>query len=61
MIDKNKNTRIIFTLSKDLKEKIEKQAEKENRTVTNFIVNHFKLFFEAEETKENGDSKNESK
>jgi len=33
----DKNTRIAFTISKELKERIEKQAEQEHRSVANLI------------------------
>lgn len=51
MINTEKNTRIIFTCPKDLKEKIDRAAEKEHRTVSSFIVDHFYKFFDAESTK----------
>ena len=34
-IDKTKKTRIIVTVTKELKEQLEVQAKKENRTVAN--------------------------
>ena len=36
-IDKTTKTRIVITVSKDLKEKLEIQAKKENRTVANLL------------------------
>ena len=36
-IDKNKKTRIIVTVTKELKEQLEIQAKKENRTVANLL------------------------
>ena len=36
-IDKTKKTRIIVTVTKELKEQLEVQAEKENRTVANLL------------------------
>ena len=36
-IDKNKKTRIIVTVTKELKEQLEVQAKKENRTVANLL------------------------
>ena len=36
-IDKTKKTRIIVTVTKELKEQIEVQAKKENRTVANLL------------------------
>lgn len=38
-INKEKNTRIVITLPKEIKEKIQIQANKDNRTMTNYIVN----------------------
>ena len=37
-IDKTTKTRIVITVSKDLKEKLEIQAKKENRTVANLVM-----------------------
>ena len=36
-IDKTKKTRIIVTVTKELKEQLEEQAKKENRTVANLL------------------------
>ena len=36
-IDKTKKTRIIVTVTKELKEQLEVQAKKENRTVANLL------------------------
>ena len=36
-IDKSKKTRIIVTVTKELKEQLEVQAKKENRTVANLL------------------------
>ena len=36
-IDKTKKTRIIVTVTKELKEQLEIQAKKENRTVANLL------------------------
>ena len=36
-IDKIKKTRIIVTVTKELKEQLEVQAKKENRTVANLL------------------------
>ena len=36
-IDKLKKTRIIVTVTKELKEQLEVQAKKENRTVANLL------------------------
>ena len=36
-IDKTKKTRIIVTVTKKLKEQLEVQAKKENRTVANLL------------------------
>ena len=36
-IDKKKKTRIIVTVTKELKEQLEVQAKKENRTVANLL------------------------
>ena len=36
-IDKTKKTRIIVTVTKELKERLEVQAKKENRTVANLL------------------------
>ena len=36
-IDKTKKTRIIVTVTKELKEQLEAQAKKENRTVANLL------------------------
>ena len=36
-IDKNKKTRIIVTVTKELKEQLEVQAKKVNRTVANLL------------------------
>lgn len=38
-IDKNKNTRIVITIPKDIKEQVQELANKDNRTMTNYIVN----------------------
>ena len=38
-INKEKNTRIVITLPKDIKEKVQIEADKDNRTMTNYIVN----------------------
>lgn len=38
-IDKEKNTRIVITLPKEVKEKLQECAKKDNRTMTNYIVN----------------------
>ena len=34
----NENTRIQITLPKELKEKLEKKAKKDNRSVSNYVV-----------------------
>ena len=36
-VDKTKKTRIIVTVTKELKEQLEVQAKKENRTVANLL------------------------
>ena len=36
-IDKTKKTRIIVTVTRELKEQLEVQAKKENRTVANLL------------------------
>ena len=36
-IDKTKKTRIIVTVTKELKEQLEVQSKKENRTVANLL------------------------
>ena len=36
-IDKTKKTRIIVTVTKELKEQLEVQAKRENRTVANLL------------------------
>ena len=36
-IDKTKKTRLIVTVTKELKEQLEVQAKKENRTVANLL------------------------
>ena len=36
-IDKTRKTRIIVTVTKELKEQLEVQAKKENRTVANLL------------------------
>lgn len=38
-INKEKNTRIVITLPREIKEQIKLQADKDNRTMTNYIVN----------------------
>lgn len=38
-IDTNKNTRIVITIPKEVKEKLQDKASKDNRTMTNYIVN----------------------
>lgn len=38
-INTEKNTRIVITLPKEIKEQIQEQATKDNRTMTNYIVN----------------------
>ena len=38
-INKNKNTRIVITLPKEVKEQVQELANKDNRTMTNYIVN----------------------
>lgn len=38
-INKEKNTRIVITLPKEIKEKVQLQADNDNRTMTNYIVN----------------------
>lgn len=38
-INKEKNTRIVITLPKDIKEKVKIEADKDNRTMTNYILN----------------------
>lgn len=38
-INTDKNTRIVITLPKEIKEQIQEQAHKDNRTMTNYIVN----------------------
>lgn len=32
------NTRVLVTMPKELREKLEKEAEKENRSLSNYIV-----------------------
>ncbi|UEL48290.1 ribbon-helix-helix domain-containing protein [Terrisporobacter hibernicus] len=38
-INKEKNTRIVITLPKEVKEQVQELANKDNRTMTNYIVN----------------------
>ena len=38
-INKEKNTRVVITLPKDVKEQVQELANKDNRTMTNYIVN----------------------
>lgn len=38
-INTEKNTRIVITLPKEIKEQIQLKATKDNRTMTNYIVN----------------------
>lgn len=38
-INKEKNTRIVITLPKEVKEQVQELAIKDNRTMTNYIVN----------------------
>ena len=49
-IDKNKKTRIVITVPIELKEKLEVQAKKENRTVANLLntiaINYLESTFE---------------
>ena len=42
----NDKTRIVVTLTKELKADLEKQAEKENRTVANLLNNIAKIYLE---------------
>ena len=41
-IDKSKNTRIVITIDKDTKNRLQELAESDNRTMTNYIVNLIK-------------------
>ncbi|MDU1203897.1 MAG: hypothetical protein E7A06_13250 [Clostridiales bacterium] len=41
-IDKSKNTRIVITIDYETKNKLQKLAESDNRTMTNYIVNLIK-------------------
>jgi len=45
MISKDK-TKLIFVIPKELKEKIEKESEKQNRSMANLIVTILKDYFE---------------
>lgn len=38
-INKDKNTRVVITLPKEIKEKVQELANQDNRTMTNYIVN----------------------
>ena len=41
-IDKSKNTRIVITIDHETKSRLQKLAESDNRTMTNYIVNLIK-------------------
>ena len=41
-INKNKNTRILITIDRKTKEKLQKLADLDNRTMTNYVVNLIK-------------------
>lgn len=38
-INKDKNTRVVITLPKEIKEQVQELANQDNRTMTNYIVN----------------------
>lgn len=53
-IDKSKNTRIVVTVSHEIKDKLKEVAKEENRTVANLINTIvLKYFKEIEENKKN--------
>ena len=41
-IDKSKNTRIVITIDQETKDRLQKLAQSDNRTMTNYIVNLIK-------------------
>lgn len=41
-INKEKNTRIVITIDKETKEKLQQLANADNRTMTNYVVNLIK-------------------
>ena len=44
-IDTNKNTRLALTMNKELHSIVKEYADKENRKVSNFIINLFFILY----------------
>lgn len=51
-IDKNKNTRIVITIDHKTKQELQRLANLDNRTMTNYVVNLIKKDIQEKSIKE---------